>query len=106
MLERYVDLNFIGALALHQHRRDTAIGLLHVTTRQRGLLWYYGAKQRELASKLTKAAVAKGLIDGIDKRMAEIMREAQTATLERKRELLAEALKLKKEAQRIRKLNG
>lgn len=93
-------LNFIGALALHQNRRDTALGLSHVTTRQRGLIWYYNVKQRELLTSVAKASFKLGTIQQIDRRMAEIMAEARDASLERKRELLKEAIGLKKQAQR------
>ncbi len=95
--------NLIGALALHQHRRDYAIGLTHITTRTRGLLWYYNIKQREVLSQVAKVSFKLGAISQIDKRMAEIMTEAQDAPLERKRELLKEATQLKKRAQRLRK---
>lgn len=98
------NVNFIGALALYQHRRDTAIGLLHVTTRQRGLLWYYRVLQQKLIARVTKATEAKVVMDLIDNRMTQIMTEAQDAPLERKKELLKEALKLKKQAQRV--VNG
>lgn len=98
-LQASSNLNFIGALLLHARRRDTAIGLTHLTSRQRGLLWYYRTKRDELARNFTQAAITKGLIDGIDKRMAEIMQEEKTATTERKRELLTEALKLKAQAE-------
>lgn len=97
-------LNFIGAIALHQHRRDCAIGLSRVTGRVRGLLWYYNIKQRELLTQVAKASFKVGAIGQIDKRMAEIMAEAQDAPIERKRELLKEAIKLQKQAKRLRKI--
>lgn len=105
MQENGGNLNFIACLALHQQRRDTAIGLTHVTTAQRGLIWYYNLKRRELFTKASQVSFRYGAMQQIDSRMAEIMREAQAAPLERKRELLAEALSLKKQAQRIKKVN-
>lgn len=96
-----MSLNLIASLALYQHRRDVALGMTHLTTKQRGLLWYYQMKQQEMIKEFTGAAMAKSLVDQIDRRMAEIMQEAQTAPLERKRVLLLEAIELKKQAHRI-----
>lgn len=97
-------INLTACLALHQHRRDCAIGLSHVTGRVRGLLWYYNLKQRELLTQVAKASFKVGAIQQIDKRMAEIMAEAQEAPIERKRELLKEAVELQKQAKRLRKI--
>lgn len=97
-------LNFIGALALHQNRRDKALVLNHITTRQRGLIWYYNIKQRELLATVAKTSFKLGAIQQIDKRMAEIITEAQNVPIERQRELLKEAIELKKRAQRIKKI--
>lgn len=102
MLEN--DVNFIGALALYQQRRDSAIGLTHVTKVQKGLLWYYNIKRQELFVKASQVSFKYGAMQQIDRRMADIMTEAENAPLERKRELLTEALKLKKQAQRINKI--
>lgn len=97
-------INLTACLALYQHRRDSAIGLTHVTTKTRGLLWYYNIKQRELLTQVAKASFKVGAIGQIDNRMAEIMAEAQAAPIERKRELLKEAIKLQKQAKRLRKI--
>lgn len=103
-LKTFNQLNFVGALALYQHKRDAALGLNHVTSRVRGLLWYYNLKQRELITQVSKVAFVHGAMQQIDQRMAQIMDEAETAPIERKRELLQEAIKLKKQAQRIKKI--
>jgi hypothetical protein len=103
-INTFNQLNFIGALALHQHKRDCAIGLTHVTTRTRGLLWYYNVKQRELLTQVAKASFKVGAIQQIEKRMAEIMTEAHGAPIERKRQLLKEAVKLQKQAKRLKKI--
>lgn len=87
------NLNFIGALALYQHRRDTAIGLSHITTKQRGLLWYYNA----LLSQQLKDAAFYGAMQTIQKRMTEIMAEVENSGLDRQRELLLEAMNLKEQ---------
>ena len=104
MLENDGNLNFIACLALHQNRRDSAIDLTHVTKAQKGLLWYYNVKKQDLFVKASTASFKHGAMQQIDKRMSEIMIEAKSATLERKRELLTEALKLKKQAQRVIKV--
>lgn len=98
------EINLTACLALYQHRRDCAIGLSHVTGRVRGLLWYYNLKQRELLTRVAKASFKVGAIGQIDKRMAEIMTEAQEAPIERKRELLKEAVELQKQAKRLREI--
>jgi hypothetical protein len=103
-LENVDSLNLVAALALHQHKRDVAIGLNHITSRVRGLLWFYNLRQRELLGKVAKASFRLGAIRQIDKRMAQIMTEAQNAPLERKRELLKEAVELQKQAKKLRKL--
>lgn len=84
------NLNFIGALALFQHRRDTAIGLSHFTRQTKGLVWYYNTT---LGTHL-KAAMSYGALQAIQKRMAEIMAEAEHTSLDRQRLLLLEAMEL------------
>lgn len=106
MAQKSDNLNFIAALALYQHRRDNALGLTHVTQAQRGLIWYYNTRQKELLSTLTRAAIVQGAMSSIDRRMAEIMTEVEQVPIERKRELLTEAIGLKKQAQRIMKSGG
>ncbi len=54
--------NFIGALALHQYKRDMALGLNHITTMTRGLLWYYNIKQRELSVRFAQAELYNTII--------------------------------------------
>lgn len=93
-LKTYNSLNFIGALALYQQRRDSAIGLTHATAKQRGLLWFYNTKQQELIQSVSKAAFAQGALQRINQRMTEIMREVKKAKIKRKRELLIEAIQL------------
>lgn len=97
-------LNFVACLALHQNRRDKALGLNHITTKARGLIWYYNVKQRELLTSIAKASFKLGTIQQIDKRMSQIMAEAGSAPIERKRELLKEAVQLQKQAKKLRKI--
>lgn len=91
-LKTFNQLNFIGALALYQRRRDCALGLNHVTARQRGLLWYYNVLQRKLYTDAFKF----GASIQIQKRMKEIIKEAETATPERVEQLVTEAQGLEK----------
>lgn len=83
-------LNFIGALALYQNRRDKAVGISHISRQQRGLIWYYNT----ILSQHLKNAALYGALKGIQKQMAEIMVEAQSASLDRQRQLLLEAMTL------------
>lgn len=94
------DAEFIAALLLHQHRQDNALGLHHVTARQRGLLWYYNLTLLKLHQDHFKAAMAKGALDQIRSRIKRIVAEAKkrSTPLERKRELLIEAMQLEEKA--------
>lgn len=102
-MEAAKNVNLIAALALYQQRRDSAIGLAHITAKQRGLIWYYNMRQQKLLQITIKASFVYGAMQQIDQRMSEIMKEAQNAPIERKRELLREALNLKKQAQRVKR---
>ncbi len=95
-------LNFIGALALHQHKRDMALGLNHITTKTRGLLWYYNVKQRDLLIDVVKASFKLGTIRQAQRRMNEIMLEVQHAkSHDETVALLKEAKKLKRTIKRL-----
>lgn len=105
------DLNFIGVLALHQHRRDAAIGLLHVTTRQRGLIWYYNTLQdrrRKQLSEVLNKAFYLGVIKGARRRLRQIKRIVTTNTpLNEAQMLLQEAVTLQQEIDKaIEAING
>lgn len=84
----FQSLNFIGALALHQNRRDSALGLSHVTSRQRGLIWYYNTKRQEMAIK----SFHYGVIIGARRRIKQIKRKVKADTP------IAEAQRLYQEA--------
>lgn len=94
-------LNFIGALALHQNRRDKALGLNHITTQQRGLIWYYNTKKREIAVK----SFYYGIILGARKRIGQIkkMVKADTPLAEAQR-LYQEALILKQQIDKAQEI--
>lgn len=88
------NVNFIGSLAIYQHRRDNALGLNHVTAKQRGLLWYYNTLQDGIRREFIAAQIKRDSMLQIHNRLKRIMREAKKASIERKQELLAEAMKL------------
>lgn len=71
---------FIGAIALYQNRRDNALGLAHVTTQQKGLLWYYNYLQYEAYRDLMAKSFHLGVIRGARKSMRRIKRKIKTAT--------------------------
>lgn len=92
--------DFIGAILLHQNRRDNALGLAHVTTQQRGLLWYFNHLLIEQHQDYLKAAMAKGALNQIRNDVKRIRRQIRKAkTIEEKRGLLIEAIKLEEMAQ-------
>lgn len=88
------DDRFIACLLLHQHRRDTAIGLSHVTTKQTGLIWYYNELQRQIRHEYIKSAIVKERLTQIQARIKQILKEAKTASLEQQKALLSEAMRL------------
>lgn len=102
-------LNFIGALALYQHRRDTAIGLTHITQAQRGLLWYYDKKQRDAANKFVKADAYHAIIQLGAFEIKRLVGEAQQNP-GKAREILKQVrqleVKVKKARKELRVLNG
>lgn len=87
-------LNFVAALALHQHKRDVALGLTHVTTKTCGLLWYYNALQQksvESYQDLMLKSFHLGVIRGARKRMRRIRKTIKPTTpIERARALYQE----------------
>lgn len=94
------NVNFVGAIALYQHRRDNALGLAHITSQQKGLLWYYNHLRFEQYQNYLKAAMAKGALNQIRNDVKRIKRQIRKAkTIEEKRGLLIEAIKLEEMAQ-------
>lgn len=103
------DAEFIAALLLYQHRQDNALGLYHVTTRQRGLLWYYNTMQLQ-AHKSYQALMEKsfhlGVMKGIRRRMRKIKQEIK-ATPDKAQALYSEYLVLQKQFEAsIRVIDG
>lgn len=97
--------NLTACLLLHQHRRDTAIGLRNVTTKQRGLLWYYNTLLLRQRQGLLEAATAKGAMIEIRHRMAQLKRELKKAgTIEEKMAILIQAAQLEELAEKT--ING
>lgn len=96
------DANLVACLALYQNRRDTAIGLAHVTTRQRGLIWYYNTLRQEQAKQYLQAATQYGVLREIERQIKKMLKEARSKRthLERRKELLIQALELQEQAKR------
>lgn len=94
------DADFVGALILYQYRQDNALGLHHLTTKQRGLIWYYNLLRLNVHKELIHSAMAKGAMNQIRNQIKRIMREAKkrSTPLERKRQLLIEAMQLEEMA--------
>lgn len=55
-------IGLVECLALFQHRRDDALGLVHVTKAQRGLLWYRNTLARRAVSAALHAGVIKEIV--------------------------------------------
>ena len=103
------DADFIAALLLYQHRQDNALGLHHVTAKQRGLLWYHNTLQLQ-AYQTYQALMEKsfhlGVMRGIRRRMRKIKREIK-ATPDRAQALYSEYLILQQQFDAsIKVLNG
>lgn len=88
-------INLTACLALYQHRRDCAIGLSHVTTKTRGLLWYYNFRNQELYRRLFVQGFNLGVIRQARKRIKEIKKQVTIDTpLDKAQRLHQEALML------------
>lgn len=104
-LPELTKVDVIKMLAEYNHNRDEAVGL-RLSRHTHGLIWYGHEKAKKISKRMMQAAVTKGALDGIRGRMKEIMSEAETASHERKLELLAEAKQLQKSARRMGKQNA
>lgn len=89
------NLDFVACLALYQNRRDKAIGISHISQKQKGLVWYYNFLLRDHLKKAT----VYGALQAIQSRMSQIMQEAQTSTIERQKQLLLEAMRLREQSE-------
>lgn len=93
--------DLIACLLLHQQGRDNALGLTHITTRQKGLLWFYNHLLFEQYQDYLRAAMAKGALNQIRNDVKRIKRQIRKAkTIEEKRSLLIEAIKLEEMAEK------
>lgn len=89
------DADFVACLALYQNRRDTAIGLSHITTKQKGLIWYYNILKTESYNRLIAMSFNLGVIRGARKRIKEIVMQTKLDTpIEEANKLYQEALRL------------
>lgn len=85
------DSNFIAALALHNARRDSALGITWPGRRTSGLIWYHNKLLAKRAADTARRAFLLGIIQGGKERMAEILKLAPVADKATKKQLLLEA---------------
>lgn len=107
------NIDLIGMLALYQNRRDTAIGLTHITAKQRGLLWYRNVKEQELSQ--SKAALqqiaqealrlANSLNKSIETNRAKMKSLiAQSEQAKDSRPLVSKAMRLQKQVEQAEEM--
>lgn len=101
--------DFIGAILLHQNRRDNALGLTHITTRQKGLLWYYNFLQYHTYDKIVRAAIYNGIIQSGRLEIKNLIQKANDSP-EQAGIILKDAqklrVKIKKAYKELKALNG
>jgi tellurite resistance protein len=104
MFDTAQDPNFTAALALHSHKRDTALGITWPSTRTRGLLWYFNYQaEREFKQQL-KADLAAAFVAGqaLEARVtiAGLVAEIEAGvTPERRQEIITILARLEKLAE-------
>lgn len=72
--------SFIAALALFQNKRDSAIGLSHLTTKQKGLLWYFNTLQAESYSDVLKKSFYFGVIKSATSQIKALKEKITSST--------------------------
>lgn len=91
--------DFVACLALYQSRKDTAIGLSHITTKQKGLIWYYNTLKQDIAIK----SFYLGYVQRASERIKEIVQSVTINTSEKNANLLyQEAIYLEKQIREIK----
>ena len=75
--DRQVSLT--SCLLLYQNRQDKALGLEHITVRQRGLLWYYGQLQTDITTKAMTAGYLNGIIQQSAAEIKTLVKQAEQA---------------------------
>jgi hypothetical protein len=89
-LKSFDQINFVGALLLYQRKRDSALGLVHVTSAQRGLLWYYNLLNRQRVVAQIYGPVIKAIL-GVAEKATD---EQEAAALLKQAEAIEEKVKL------------
>lgn len=72
-------ITLTSCLLLYQYRQDAALGMDHITARQRGLLWYYNKLQNNIATRALTAAYLNSVIQQAARKIKALVKEAQQA---------------------------
>lgn len=91
------NLSLATCLLCYQSEHDKALGLSYPGDKTKSLAWYYHIARAYAMSEAFKS----GVMQRAKERMAAIITEAETAPIERQRQLLDEALKLKEFVDRV-----
>lgn len=91
------NLNLTAYLIAQQRERDRALGINYPGSYTRLLAWYYQVLQKEQMGDAFRA----GVLQRAREKMAVIIAEAETATLDRQKELLVQALDLEEIVNRL-----
>lgn len=85
----------MACLTLYQNKHDKAIGITHISQRQRGLIWYYNYLQHELNQALIVKSFYLGVIREGRKKAKQIKQKITPDTsLEEAQKLYQEYLAL------------
>lgn len=85
-------------LTAYFNRRDYALGFAQPSFMTRQSVSYYYARQAEIERQIADSASEVIKLKLIQAQIRNIIQQAQTATPERRKELLAKAKKLRKQA--------
>lgn len=85
-------------LTAYFNRRDNALGFIQPSFITRQAVSYHYTKQAEIEQQVTASASKFIKLKLIQAEITRIIREAETATTEHRKELLAEARRLRKQA--------
>ena len=72
-------INLISCLLLYQVKQDKALGLDYITTKQRGLLWYYQSLRQDLVTKTVTAAYLNNIIQKTAGQIKVLVKRAEKA---------------------------
>lgn len=85
-------------LTVYLDRHDKALGFSQLGLRTREAVSYHYVKQTEIEQELLRSASKVLKLKGIQAKVGAIIKEAELATPERRKELLAEAKRLRRQA--------